>query len=506
MAGNRIESGERLQIEAASQISAGQLITQNDISGIALGDALQGESAVLDTAGVYSLPKKAETWTAGQRVYWDDSSGLLTNIKTPRFAGHSWGSYSALELIASVRLASKNLDVPSSWEIVNSVNFADKFSNISPDKVYYIDGQVDLGDYEIEVPASGLRLISSDFDTSALVSSADNYSMFTSPVGGSGNLLATDLSFRTSGANSRVFDLTSATGFDAAEFNRCNFLGCTSRGRLTNYRQILESGNGFFGGTPELELIGAMNGYRIDTSIVRGISDISALFKAGAGLVFSGRFITDINCDLPAVGALMDFSPANFLNNEALKIDGAFITRQGVVNTSDTTIHPNIDHTSVKSRWSNNVGVPNTTKYIKAVITTEVETVINTVETYEVLEGIATVEAASHFEQVGTGMEFRLLSGNGTYRFTGDVPVDGNPNVLLSIRVTKSSDNGATYSEINHTRRTVNSLVGGRDVAFVPISFISDLKSGDRVRLEIENYDNTTNFTAELDAYFIISE
>ena len=55
--------------------------------------------------------------------------------------------------------------------------------------VYYIDGIIDMGSQSIEVPAGGLSLVGSTFDVSQITSSADTYTMFTSPVGGSGNLL-----------------------------------------------------------------------------------------------------------------------------------------------------------------------------------------------------------------------------------------------------------------------------------------------------------------------------
>ena len=102
--------------------------------------------------------------------------------------------------------------------------------------------------------------------------------------------------------------------------------------------------------------------------------------------------------------------------------------------------------------------------------------------------------------------EFRLLSGNGTYQLLGDFVIDGSSNDVIDMRVTKSTDGGATWpTEITHIRRQVNSLVGGRDVAFFPINFIATLQEDDRVRLEIENTTSTSNLTAELDSYFIVT-
>ena len=74
------------------------------------------------------------------------------------------------------------------------------------------------------------------------------------------------------------------------------------------------------------------------------------------------------------------------------------------------------------------------------------------------------------------------------------------------MRVTKSTDGGTTWpTEITHVRRQINSLVGGRDVAFFPLNFIATLQEDDRVRIEVENASGTGNVTAELDSYFILT-
>ena len=77
---------------------------------------------------------------------------------------------------------------------------------------------------------------------------------------------------------------------------------------------------------------------------------------------------------------------------------------------------------------------------------------------------------------------------------------------MLDLQVTKSTDGGSTWPEVLfHIRRQVNALVGGRDVAFFPVNFLATIKEDDRLRIEIENVDDTTNLTAELDSYFIIT-
>lgn len=373
---------------------------------------------------------------------------------------------------------------------------------------YFIDGIIDMSYKRITVPSTGINITGYNFDLSKLVSSYPDYTMFLSPAGGSGNFLGRDYSIEVTGSGSQVYDLVSATGFDAFEFQRINYNNCTSLGEINNYRQGLESGTGRFGGMPELTLTGDWNGFRIETSIVRNVSSGTVLFKAGAGLEFSGRFITNINADLPATGSLADFSEANITNDESLLIQGAFITRQGVINAKDANIMPNITSESVKSNWQGNTGIGNTNKYIKASCTVEVPTLLSGVApaTYLPLLGTFTIDKQVHFDMPANG-EFRLLTGTGDYLINGDLVITGTANDNIAVRVTRSTDGGATYpEEVSHIQRVINNLAGIRDVAFFPLSFITQMDKNDRLRLEVENYTASRDVTMEFDSFISISE
>ena len=401
-----------------------------------------------------------------------------------------------------------NDDILDNRIIVNQQNYQTTIcGTIDSTKNYFLDGIIDIGTDTIEVPANGLTITGYSFDLSGIITSAENGVIFSSPVGGSGNLILNSLLLSATGVNGKVFDLTDATGFNAFEFNAVNYIACASLGSFTSYRQGLEVGTGRFGGTPKLTLIGNMvGGFRISTSIVRGISAATGtLFEAGAGLVINGRFITDINCDLAGTVSLLDFAPSNIANNESLIISGAYFARGGVVNPKDTTITPNISADSVKCLWRDNTGIRNTHKYVKSTITTSAVTVINTVEVYEEMAGTWTENNSSHIAQIADN-RWEVLSGNGTYQITGDFTIEGNQNTETSVSVKKSTDGGSNWVEINHTRRTINNLQGGRDVAFIPVNFITDLSEGDLIRLEIENYFTTSNFEVEAGSYLIISE
>ena len=239
-------------------------------------------------------------------------------------------------------------DDSRSGESSKFIRSADDFDDpIDSTVEYFIDGIVDMGSTSIEVPATGINLTGRNFDVSKLISSENNYTMFTSPGGGSGNVLGKDYAIEVTGTNSKVYDLTSATGNDAFEFARINYNNCASLGEIDGYRQGLESGTGRFGGTPNLIMSGAWaGGYFIDNSIVRNLVDGSyALFEEGTSFTMQSRFRSNQNIDLNTTVAFLDFSASNFPNPSTLQLNECIIVRNGAADASDATITPNINHT-----------------------------------------------------------------------------------------------------------------------------------------------------------------
>lgn len=401
-----------------------------------------------------------------------------------------------------------NDDVLDNRIIVNQSNFLTTICGvIDSTKNYFLDGLVDIGSNQVTVPSTGLTVTGYSFDLSAIIKTTGSNAIFTSPVGGSGNLLLENL-YLVAVNGASVFDLTDATGFNAFEFNKINYIDCESLGSFTQYRQGLEVGTGRFGGKPTLELIGNMvGGFRISTSIVRGLdSDMTTpLFKAGAGLLINGRFITDINADLPAAASLFDFSPSNIANNESLILSGAYTSRLGSLDPTDTSTTPNIDDRSVKCLWTDNTGLPNTYKFAQQTITTEVATTVTSSLTYYPLAGDFTVGDISHFDSPSEG-QLRCLSGNDVYRISGNLVLESQQNNQIGLRITKSVDGGSTFpTEINHISRVINNVQGGRDVAYFQIDFLSRLSEGEIIRAEVENYTSTQDITAEIDSYITVS-
>ena len=344
-------------------------------------------------------------------------------------------------------------------------------SALDSTKEYFIDGIIDLTglSVNIEIPQGGLEIKGYSFDTSKIICSDASYTLFTSPVSGSGNLLGQDFAIEITGSTSQVFNVVSDTGFEAIEFNRVNYNDCTSRGTIDNYRQGLETGTGYFGGTPELTLAGVwLGGYFIDTSIVRSLTDgVYSLFKAGTGFSMASRFRSNQNIDLPASASFFDFAPSQFTNPSTVQIDGAIISRDGVFDATDSNLTPNMTEGDLSSNWKNNNGMPNTFEGGSIGVSSETTTTINTQGVFEILlAGSWSTLDLQHFDNPSAGQLRHLGNTPREYKIIADLTVEGGSNDVLTIQITKYDDSAASTSSVIQQTRQVNALVGGRDVAF----------------------------------------
>ena len=396
---------------------------------------------------------------------------------------------------------------------VIEVTDSSHFGTIDSSKVYILGGIVDMGSTSIIVPPTGITIIGYSFDVSGLTSSADNYTMFVSEsiAIGSGNVLMTDIQITTSGANSKVYELYDATGFNAHELTRVNYNDCTSLGDLYDYRQGLESGTGRFGGSPSLTLHGLWSGgFRITTSIVRSLAGTMTepLFKSGTLFQMNSRFLTDINCDLPTLAPFFDFAPIEFPNPSTVQLKGCEMTRDGVYNADDSNLTPNMSKGDLCSYWKQNNGIPNTYVGGTTTVTSEELTTVSAGSTWYTLEGIFTGTGLEHFTASADGKLTHTGNSPREFEFTADLILDSNPNNELSVRFNKWDDSASAFSPLDYTIRTrqVNSLVGGRDVAFFTLIFGGILDQNDYLQLQVRNNSGNNNVTMENDSFFRIQE
>jgi len=392
--------------------------------------------------------------------------------------------------------------------LVNQSNYLTTLGGvIDSTKEYFIDGIIDMGTTSITVPVTGLSLNGYNFEVSKLFSTEDNYTMFVSetPAIGSGNFIGQDYDILVNGANSKVYELYDATGFNAFEFSRVNYTNCTSLGDIHDYRQGLENGTGRFGGSPSLTLHGNwLGGYRITTSITRSMSDTTteALFKAGTAFVMNSRFLTDMNVDLGTLQPFIDFAPVNFPNPSSLELVDCLITRDGVVNPQDTNISPNISASDLSSSWVGNNGITNTFVGGECVITTEVTTVISTQNVAVPVLGTQGTIDLQHFDSPVNGQLRFLGTKPVEYTVSWDFVLEGQQNGEYRIDLCRVRQGVKTV--VHSQIRVINNLQGGRDVAYYTGSHHEILFQTDYTFWEVANITGSQDCTLELDSSWII--
>ena len=381
---------------------------------------------------------------------------------------------------------------------------------IDSTKQYLLDGVIDMGSTQITVPTTGITILGLSFDISGLISSEDNYTMFVSEsiAIGSGNMLGTDYYVSVTGAGSKVYEVYDATGFNAFEFTRVNYINCTSLGDIYDYRQGLEDGTGRFGGSPSLTLHGLWRGgYRITTSIVRSLSGLmtAPLFKAGTLFQMNSRFLTDINCDLPTLAAFCDFQTVNFPNPSTIQLKGAIFSRDGGFNANDTNIFPNLSESDLPCDWDNNIGIPNTFVGAAMVNTAEVETTISTQNLAVDLNGTFTASDLQHFDSPANGRLRHVGINPREYTVNFDFILDGQQNAeyeLFLIKIDSFANVSVEFRQI----RVINNLQGGRDVAYYNGQTSVVLNQNDLVFWQVANITGTQNCILEADSSWSVKE
>ena len=436
-----------------------------------------------------------ELQNASSVDYQNDVSGLIaTNVK---------------DAIDEVRLYFLDNEIP-----VNQANVSTTLGGvIDSTKKYVIDGKINMGSIQVTVPPEGITIGGLSFDVSGLYSNEDNYTMFVSEsaIIGSGNVLGMDYYVEVTGTGSKVYELYDATGFNAFEFQRINYIDCTSLGDIYDYRQGLETGTGRFGGSPSLTLHGLWRGgFRITTSIVRGLAGTMTepLFKEGVLFQMNSRFLTDINVDLPTLAPLCDFKPINFPNTSTIQFKGCEVTRDGVYSSTDTNLLPNLSEGDLPCYWKNNNGLPNTFIGGTSLCLIEGQTTINTVGVYEDVQGTWGASQLQHFSVEPEGKLKYLGNTLREFEVSLNINIDGGSNDDLAIKFFKFDDSLGSEIPLDYTiqKRPVNNFSGGRDVAFF-VNFLGvTLDKNDLLYIKVANLTDTSNVTFESGSFFRLQE
>ena len=78
---NYIQPGHAITLPAPYDVVSGAGLLVGSIFGVASGDALSGAEVETQLTGVIDLAKVAsQAWTAGAKVYWDNTAKRVTNV------------------------------------------------------------------------------------------------------------------------------------------------------------------------------------------------------------------------------------------------------------------------------------------------------------------------------------------------------------------------------------------------------------------------------------------
>ncbi|CAD6112053.1 hypothetical membrane protein from phage origin [Escherichia coli] len=107
MSKNYVQDGKTVEWVngTGKTVLSGELVVQDNLTGVAHADIPDGTVGVLHTAGVFSLPKEAEALTQGKLAYFKADTATLTATKTGNtLVGTVWGNAETSDATVCVRL------------------------------------------------------------------------------------------------------------------------------------------------------------------------------------------------------------------------------------------------------------------------------------------------------------------------------------------------------------------------------------------------------------------
>jgi len=356
-----------------------------------------------------------------------------------------------------------------------------------------VDGQIDLGADQIEVPEGGLQMAGLGFDVSGLTNSGGPMFINASGASYAGNLQIGTISI----TSPSVFDLDNDENSGAVECNDVNFVGCASLGELNAYRQGLWSGVGIIFCDDGLTMSGVWSGgFASLTSIVIG-GFSGTVFKAGAGLTIGGSFRSDVNAlGLASNGVFCDFAEANILSDEGLLIEG--------FRTAADDAFPNISSGSVKARFRSCKGVDNTYIGGQWRCTSSTTTTIVAANTPAKLAGGTTYADMQWFSNTTDNAFVYDGSGNVRVQVNVTVPLSGDTGDEVNTIIRQWDDSASAYIDLGESGPVTLSLFGA--FASISVHGFASMDTDDRIEIWVENKSDGSDVTMQTGGIVSVSE
>ena len=399
---------------------------------------------------------------------------------------------------------------PASVIVVNSAS--DLSGTLVSDKVYLIDGSIDMGTQTITVPSTGLQIAGYGIGVSKLLSTENSYTMFVDAASDAGTLFISELTIDVSGTSSQVFDLDNSGAGDAVEINSTNFENCTSIGTLDAFRQFLMVNVFWLSCDDGITFAGTWSGgASIRTFLVRNFDPGAAggtVFTGSTSpaLTFASRFFCDGNIDTPSGATVYDFAASMFTNDADFELITGQYTGAGTVVAVKS---PVVDNTSTKSRFRDNNGLVNTYVggrwYIAAGNTAP--TTIATVNTYVKAAGTTTEQDLQWTSSAGDNDLAYDSTETAEIQVAGSVnvtAVSGGADKNITITLRHWDNSASAYVDLPNAARGVSTSAGSYNN--IAIIGYATMDTSDRIELWIENNTDAVNLTVEDGSLLSISE
>lgn len=398
---------------------------------------------------------------------------------------------SETDLFKTVVIIQSRFDFP---ELINST------STLESDKLYLIDGEIDMEDISLIIPTGGASIagLNGARDTSALKSSKASYTLFKTASGSfSGDLLMESLTLEITGAGSKVFDLDNNENQNAIDITGINFLLCTSLGELTAYRQLLLTSIGFILILDGITFNGNWSGgMAVDTAIAINFP-VATLFKKGTALVISGSIRSNINfLSVETSSVLFDFEASNVASDGGLSLLD--------VRTNALDIMPNLPSSDVKARYRDCAGIRNTYVGGEYFIASATATTITSANTIVQMAGVTTYDDLQWFTGSANNEFIYDSTLDIEIEVTGNLSFSGIANNTIGLQIRRFDVSASAYVDIgSRFRGTINTAGSLENLTFFGRTAITE---NDRIEIWIENQGATQDITAVSGGFVGISE
>ena len=104
--GKRISAGTHIPHTPGSALTAGDVVVQTNLVGVAEVDIAANELAALAVTGVFQLPKETGVaFSVGDLIYWDDTNNRQTKTSAGNtLMGKCWQAAASAATVAQVLL------------------------------------------------------------------------------------------------------------------------------------------------------------------------------------------------------------------------------------------------------------------------------------------------------------------------------------------------------------------------------------------------------------------